>query len=155
LRLYLWLAVTGAGGDAYVDELRTKIAGDAWIEIGQAPYERLGETLAAATVLTIPTPATEYSDVALPVKLFDSMAAGRPLVVTPRRETAAMVEKHGIGAVAAGDDPASLAAAFEPLLTDQSLARRLGERAREVAEREYDWPIVGDRIADEVLRREG
>jgi hypothetical protein len=155
LRLYLWLAVTGAGGEGYVAELRQLIAGDPWIEIGQAPYEQLGETLAAATVLTIPSPATEYSDVAMPVKLFDSMAAGRPLVVTPRRETAAMVERYGIGAVAAGDDPASLAAAFEPLLRDDALARRLGATARETAEREFDWPIVGDRIADEVLLREG
>ncbi len=155
LRLHLWLAVTSPGGEAYVDELRTKIAGDDWIDIGQAPYDRLGETLGQATVLCIPTPATEYSDVALPVKLFDSAAAGRPLVVTPRRETATVVERFGIGVVSTGDEPAALADAFARLLGDERLAREMGARARATAEREFDWPVVGDRIADEILRREG
>lgn len=155
LRLHLWLAGTSAGGDAYVDRLRAETAGQAWIEIGRAPYDRLGETLAAATVLAIPSPATEYSDVALPVKLFDYMAAGRPQVVTPRQEAADLVRRHRVGAVAGGDDPASLASALEPFLVDEALAREVGERARETAERDYDWPIVGERIATEILRREG
>jgi len=154
LRLHLWLASTSAGDLAYVDGLRSEIAADPWIELGQAPYERLGETLAAATVLTIPSPATEYSDVALPVKLFDSMAAGRPLVVTPRHETAAIVEKYGIGVVSRGDDPSALADAFATLLSNETLAREMGARARAAAEQEFDWPIVGNRIADEILRRE-
>ncbi len=154
LHLYLWLAGTSAGGDAYIDELRASTAAEPWIEIGRAPYERLGETLAAATVLAIPSPATEYSDVALPVKLFDYMAVGRPQVATPRREAAAVIERFGVGGVARGDDPASLAEALAPFLTDAALARDVGARARLTAEREYDWPIVGDRIADEILRRE-
>ncbi len=62
-------------------------------------------------------PANDYMDVALPVKLFDSMAAGRPLVVTPRRETAAIVERGGVGLVTADDDPASIAAVCVRLLT--------------------------------------
>jgi glycosyltransferase involved in cell wall biosynthesis len=154
-RLHLWLLATSPSGEAYIESLRKALRAEPWATIGAAPYERLGETLAAATILTIPHPPNEYMDVALPVKLFDSMAAGRPLVVTPRRETAAIVERSGAGVVAAGDDPASLAAALEPLLRDEALARRIGARAREAAEREFDWPIVGDRIADEILRREG
>ena len=155
LRLHLWLAATSAAGEAYIDGLRADTARDPWIDIDRAPYERLGETLSTATVLAIPSPATEYSDVALPVKLFDSMAAGRPQVVTPRTEMAAIVERFGIGAVAKGDDPASLAEALEPFLTNEALAAEVGARARATAEREYDWPIVGNRIADEILRREG
>jgi glycosyltransferase involved in cell wall biosynthesis len=154
LQLRLWLTATAGGGDQYVDTLAEKVRRDPWITIGNAPYEQLGETLAEAAVLCIPTPATDYSDVALPVKLFDSMAAGRPLVVTPRTETAAVVEQHGVGVVAAGDDPAALADAFAQLLGDEGRARRIGAHAREVAEREFDWPIVSGRIADEILRRE-
>jgi glycosyltransferase involved in cell wall biosynthesis len=154
-RLLLWLIATGADGEAYLDRLRAATAGDDWVEIGTAPYERLGPSLARATVLVIPHPANEYMDVALPVKLLDSLAAGRPLVVTPRRETAAIVERGGVGLVTADDDPSSIAAACARFLGDPALARRTGEAARQLAEREYDWPIVGDRIADEILRREG
>lgn len=153
-RLFLWLLATSAAGEGYVAELQARTAGDTWAQIGPAPYDRLGEILSQATVLSIPHPANDYMDVALPVKLFDSMAAGRPLVVTPRRETAVIVERHGVGVVTAGDDPASIAESCVRLLRDEALARRLGTAARATAEREYDWPIVGDRIASEVLRRE-
>jgi glycosyltransferase involved in cell wall biosynthesis len=111
--------------------------------------------LAKASVLTIPHPAVEYMDVILPVKLFDSLAAGRPLVVTPRTETVAIVEPNQVGLVTADDRPESIAAAILRLLEDQDLARSMGTRARELAVREFDWGVLGDRIADEILRREG
>jgi glycosyltransferase involved in cell wall biosynthesis len=154
-RLLLWLIATGPADVEFIASLRGATSGDDWIEIGTAPYAELGTTLARATVLTIPQPASDYADVALPVKLFDSMAAGRPLVVTPRRETAAIVERGGAGLVAADDNPASIAEACVRLLADDALARRMGAAGRAMAEREFDWPIVGNRIADEILQREG
>jgi glycosyltransferase involved in cell wall biosynthesis len=154
LELHLWLQPTGDDGVGYLRDLRTG-APEAWIDIGPAPYASLGEALGRATVLTIPHPPGTYMDVALPVKLFDSMAAGRPLVVTPRLEMARVVNRFGVGIVADGDHVDDLAGAIDRLLADATLARRLGTLARETAEREFDWPILGNRIADEVLRREG
>jgi glycosyltransferase involved in cell wall biosynthesis len=153
--LYLWLSATSSRDEAYADELRTASAGSPWIQIATAPYADLGPTLAKASVLTIPHPAVEYMDVILPVKLFDSLAAGRPLVVTPRTETVAIVEPNQVGLVTADDRPESIAAAILRLLEDQDLARSMGTRARELAVREFDWGVLGDRIADEILRREG
>jgi glycosyltransferase involved in cell wall biosynthesis len=155
VRLLLWLVATSTESEAYLDGLRRGLEGDSWVEIGSAGYERLGNELARATVLTIAHPASSYMDVALPVKLFDSMAAGRPLVVTPRTETRAIVERHGVGVVAAGDRPEDLAEALLRLLEDDALAHRLGAAARTAAETTFDWPIVAGRIADEILRREG
>jgi glycosyltransferase involved in cell wall biosynthesis len=154
LRLYLWLVATSPDGELYVERLRTELRDDPWIKIGPVGYAHLGPALAKATILTIPHPANEYMDVALPVKLLDSMAAGRPLVVTPRRETAAIVERTGTGLITRGDAPADLADSFNQLLSDEALARRLGATAREVAVREFDWGIVGARIAGDVLQRE-
>jgi glycosyltransferase involved in cell wall biosynthesis len=155
LRLYLWLVATSPSANEYLDELRTRVRGEPWITIGAVPHAGLGEALARATILCIPHPANEYMDVALPVKLLDSMAAGRPLVVTPRRETAAIVERYGAGLVTGGDEPADLAVAFERLLGDEVLAQRLGAAGREAALQEFDWKVVGDRIATEILAREG
>jgi glycosyltransferase involved in cell wall biosynthesis len=155
LRLRMWLVSTGAATDRYLAELRASVAGEPWIEIGGAAYDDLGRAAASATALCIPHPPNEYMDVALPVKLFDSLAVGRPLVVTPRSETAAVVAGRGVGLVAGGDTPDALAEAIVTLVEDPALARRLGAAAREAAEREFDWRVVGDRIATEVLRREG
>ncbi len=155
LRLRMWLVPTDEGGARYLAGLRASVAAEPWVEISTAPYERLGETLAQAWALCIPHPANDYMDVALPVKLFDSFAAGRPVIVTPRRETAAIVESREVGVVTRGDSPEDVAAAIVELVGDEQRTRRLGARAREVAEREFDWRIVGDAIAAKVLAREG
>ena len=83
------------------------------------------------------------------------MAAGRPLVVTPRRETMVIVDRYGVGIAAADDRPESMADAIIRILGDELLARRLGAAGRVAAETVFDWPIVSDRIADAVLSREG
>jgi glycosyltransferase involved in cell wall biosynthesis len=154
LILRMWLVPTSEGSDDYLSGLRLSVAGQPWVEISTVPYDRLGETLATAAVLCIPHPPNDYMDAALPVKLFDSLAAGRPLVVTPRTETAAIVRDRGVGRVASGDRAEDLAASIVELLSDETALRLLGQRARDVAEREFDWRIVGDRIAAAVLERE-
>lgn len=153
--LKLWLVATGPDSADYLAALRGGVADEPWVRIGGVGYDDLGSALSQATVLAVPHPPGEYMDVALPVKLYDSMAAGRPLVVTPRMETRALVERHGGGIVASGDEPEALADALCTVLADPDLARLLGTAARVAAEREFDWQIVGDRVASAILEREG
>lgn len=154
LRLLLWLVATGPESEAYLDSLRASSRSDRWIGIESTGYADIGDALARATVLAIPHPPATYLDVALPVKLFDSMAAGRPLVVTPRTETRAIVERHATGIVAGGDAIDDLAEALRAVLSDAELTRRLGAAARRAAEEHFDWRVVGERVAAAVLERE-
>jgi glycosyltransferase involved in cell wall biosynthesis len=106
--------------------------------------------LARASVLAIPHPPGAYLDVALPIKLVDAMAAGRPLAITPRTESARIVRAADAGIVA-GDGPEALAAALVTLLDDAPLAARLGANGRRAAERDYDWRVIAAAVADRVL----
>ena len=144
-----------AESEAYLDGLRAQVSRDQWIELGTAPYDQLGAELSRATVLAIAHPASAYMDVILPVKLFDSMAAGRPLVVTPRTETVAVVRDAGAGVVAAGDTPEDIAAAALTLLTNDELARSMGAAGRAAAVEQWDWRVRSAWIADALLEREG
>jgi glycosyltransferase involved in cell wall biosynthesis len=153
--LHLWLAATGDESRAYLDDLTTSLAGDPWVEIGQTPYTELGAQLGRATVLAIPTPAHAYWDSVAPVKLFDYLAAGRPVVSTPRTETAAILRERHAGLVADGDTAEALAAPIVGLLEDTARASEMGAAAREAAERDYDWAVIGDRLAGEILARIG
>jgi glycosyltransferase involved in cell wall biosynthesis len=155
LRLLLWLVATSELGNGYVTALEAGCRADRWIEIGAVPYERLGDELARASVLVIPHPPGTYYDAALPVKLFDSMAAGRPVVVTPRAESRSVVEAAGAGLVARGDGVDDVAEAIEALLADQRLARTLGSAARRAAEEAYDWRLLSAGVADRLLREAG
>jgi len=154
-RLHLWLAATGDESRAYLDALSASVSNDAWIEIGQAPYTELGAQLGRATVLAIPTPAHAYWDSVAPVKLFDYLAAGRPVMTTPRRETAAIVTNEDAGLVAEADSAEAMAAAITPVLEDAGRARQMGANARAAAERDYDWGVIGERLAGEILARIG
>ena len=155
LRLLLWLAAGDEAGEAFLSGLRGSTDHEPWIEFGAVEQAGLADALGRASVLVVPHPATAYMDVAVPVKLLDSMAAGRPVVVTPRTETRLIVEAAGAGVVTGGDEPEALAEAIEPLLADPSLAVRLGAAGRAAAERDYDWVVIGRRLAGEVLLRTG
>jgi glycosyltransferase involved in cell wall biosynthesis len=154
LVLKLWLVATSDESEAYLDRLK-RASHEPWIQIGSATYDELGDELSSASALAIPHPGNAYMDVALPVKLFDTLAAGRPLVVTPRTETRAIVERLDVGVVTADDGPDAIAASIVSLLGDRHRLEAMGARARQAAVEEFDWRIVGDRIAREILVREG
>jgi glycosyltransferase involved in cell wall biosynthesis len=153
VRLALWLVGTSAGSQRYLDDLKERLASEPWILVGTASYRRLPLSLARASVLCIPHPPDPYFDVALPVKLADAMAAARPVVVTPRQETAAVVRRHRAGLVAAGDRAEDFAAALMQLLSDRALGVRLGANARKAAEEHFDWAVIGGQLARHVSAR--
>jgi len=153
LVLRLWLVATSDASARYLDGLRQATSDAAWIEIGEAPYDRLSSELARATVLAVPHPPGAYMDSALPVKLFDSLAAGRPVVVTPRTEAARVVRQSRAGIVAASDRVDDLAEALAAPFRDPALAIRLGLAARRAAVECYDWRLIGGRVAEAILDR--
>jgi glycosyltransferase involved in cell wall biosynthesis len=151
LRLVLWLAATGTASSSYLEDLRTSIRGDAWIELGSAPYEAIGEQLGRVMVQCIPTPPSEYWDSVAPIKLFDAMASGRPVVVTPRRAMRAIVASHECGIVADGERSEDIAAALVALLQDPDRAMRAGENGRRAAVDSYSWRGISTQLADRLV----
>jgi glycosyltransferase involved in cell wall biosynthesis len=101
--------------------------------------------------VTVLLPPGAYWDVASPVKLFDSMAAGRPVVVTPRLETARVISEANAGLVAASDRAEDVAAAMAAVLADPERAAEMGAAGRRCAETTYDWRVLSSRLADAVL----
>jgi glycosyltransferase involved in cell wall biosynthesis len=150
-QLALALSATGPRSAAYLDGLRADLRTEPWVAVSSPPYGSISGFLAGASVVAIPHPPGSYYDVALPVKLFDAMAAGRPLVVTPRTETARIVTGAAAGIVSHGDADDDLAAALADLLASPERARSLGRNGRAAAERDYDWGILSERLADAIL----
>jgi colanic acid biosynthesis glycosyl transferase WcaI len=75
---------------------------------------------------------------ALPTKLFECLAAGRPAVLSARGEAAQLVEHCGAGIAVAPEDPDALADAFRTLHADRPLQARLGAAGREVVTKRFD-----------------
>jgi len=146
LRLLLWLAATGPASEAYLAELRRTTAKDRWIELAAVPYREIGVQLGRVTVQCVPNPPSAYWDAVSPIKLFDAMASGRPVVVTPRTVMRADVERHDVGLVTQGETAEDIAAAIVQLIQDESLARRLGANGREAVVAAHDWSLISGRL---------
>jgi glycosyltransferase involved in cell wall biosynthesis len=78
---------------------------------------------------------------ALPTKLFEVLAAGRPVILAARGEAAQLVRDADAGIVVAPEDPAALAEAFGRLHATPEEAIQVGARGRLHARR-FDRPAV-------------
>jgi len=120
--------------------------------IGQVPPGQVAAQLARGHVLALPNgPSATSARFTSPLKLFEYMAAGRPIVAS---DLPALREVLGDGEnailVPAGD-PAALAAAIQRLIDDEALAAALGRRAFEMAA-DYTWARRAERL-EPVLAR--
>jgi glycosyltransferase involved in cell wall biosynthesis len=73
-----------------------------------------------------------------PNKMFDSLAAGKPVLLNVSGWLAETIEQNGCGRYVAPDRPQALADALEELARDPARCRRMGENARALAERQFD-----------------
>jgi glycosyltransferase involved in cell wall biosynthesis len=137
-----WIAGDGAEGDMLRAELACAPAENVKL-LGSVSHERvpaLYRDVDAAAVLLRDRPVFAG---ALPTKMFEAMAAGRPVVLSARGEAAELVESHGAGLVVPPEDPRALADALAELATDRARLEELGRNARRCAE-QHSW----DRAAD-------
>ena len=82
-----------------------------WLRLETGEAAEIARLLPEVLATVIPRPRTPYNDLALPIKLYDYLAYGRPLIVTDCTEQARVVSDAGAGLVV-GDDPQDLAAAI-------------------------------------------
>jgi glycosyltransferase involved in cell wall biosynthesis len=83
-----------------------------------------------------------------PLKVFEYMAAGLPVVASRLGQLAAVIEDGVTGLLCPPDDPDALAAALERLYHDATLRARLGRAARAKVVREHSWDAVCQRLVE-------
>jgi glycosyltransferase involved in cell wall biosynthesis len=98
---------------------------------GYQPHERIPRYLAAADVLVLPNSAQdEVSRISTsPMKLFEYMASGRPIVASNIPSIREIVDEQS-AALVRPDDSAALAGGIRAVLEDAGLAERLAAAAR-------------------------
>jgi glycosyltransferase involved in cell wall biosynthesis len=100
--------------------------------LGALPPARIPEQYALADAGVVALRDRRIFKGALPTKLFEILAAGRPAIVAAPLdgEAACLVREVGVGVAVAPEDPAALADAFQHLRADPREAVALGERGR-------------------------
>lgn len=82
-----------------------------------------------------------------PNKFFDYIAAGVPVLNNYPGWLAEMIESNGCGYAVPAADPAAFADALERAAAERDQLVVKGERARELAEREFDRRVLSDKWA--------
>lgn len=114
--------------------------------LGRVAPECVQDLLARARVGVIPLQPIPNYRVAYPVKLFEYLAAGLPVVATDVPLWRKLLEAHGCGICVPPDSPRRLAEAITTLLDDDDGARAMGQRARRAAEQHYSWQSQADAL---------
>lgn len=119
--------------------------------VGDVPHDRMPACLAAADIGAAPFDVGAHLPLALgfywsPLKVFEYMAAGLP-VVAPRIERLESIVRDGQeGVLYDARDPGALATALDAL-RDAARRRQLGEAARRRAVERYGWDVHCRRLS--------
>ena len=123
------------GTDTQVQKARREVEAlrlaDVVIFTGQRPAEEIPAYLDAATVLVSPRSTGTNT----PLKIYQYLRSGRPIVATNLRTHTQVLSDDT--AVLADPTPRAMARAILSVMADPDLARRVGERAAQMAATEY------------------
>ncbi|MBI3013713.1 MAG: glycosyltransferase family 4 protein [Candidatus Tectomicrobia bacterium] len=143
------LAILG-GGAGGAEQLQRK-ARSLGIEdrldfLGQVPHREVVKSLREADVFVLPASGSPISRFwTSPLKLFEYMAAGRPVVASDLPSLREILRHEENALLVEPGNPRALAAAINRILADRGLAQRLaGQALADV--REYTWDARAERL---------
>lgn len=110
----------------------------------QVPAAEIPRLLASADIVLVTL--TKALRGAVPSKLYEGMAAGRPLVLVAEGEAASIVKETGAGLVVRPGDVEGLAGAISRLLSDPAARAEMGARGRRAAFERFDRRLATDRF---------
>ena len=107
---------------------------------------RVAERLRQADVLALPNPSSAISTrFTSPLKLFEYMAAGRPIVASDLPSIREVLHHDVDALLVTPGDPVAMAQAIERLLADPALASRLADAALSIVPA-YSWDRRAERL---------
>lgn len=130
-------------GTFYPGDLQAHLAGrPGWDKVvyrGQLDRAGVTEMMNSCKVgIVCLRPTPNYVD-SLPVKMFEYMAAGLPVVATDYPVWREIVEGAGAGILVPPCDAGAIREAVQYLLSHDDEARRMGEAGRRAVEIRYNW----------------
>jgi len=118
--------------------------------MGYRPYDVLPGLVARSLsgIVAISDPDGRSRTGLFPLKLFETLAAGVPAVVTDFPGQADLIRDHACGLVIPPDDPKALAEAVAELAANPDEAKAMGRRGCHVVRTEHSWQHRANQTAD-------
>jgi glycosyltransferase involved in cell wall biosynthesis len=117
---------------------------------GRMRHEEVPEIIASAGVAVMLLRDVPLFEDALPTKLLEYMAAGRPVVAAAAGQVAELLGEVGAGIVCPPEDATAVAAAVRHLTADPARARRMGQQGRRYVEATLSRVSMVDALEAEI-----
>ena len=145
----LKLLVVGDGNE--LENLKTLVKNEALerqvIFVGKVRYDHVPNYINAATLCLAPFDSQRNDLTGLsPLKIFEYMACGKPIVTTMVGGLDRIINEHQCGYVVEPDNLEALVEGIDRLLSNPELCEKLGRNGRHAAEKFYAWPKISERI---------
>jgi glycosyltransferase involved in cell wall biosynthesis len=142
------LLVVGAGN--YRDRLRELVAahqlGSHVAFVDPVPAGEVHRYWSLADVVALPRKPFKVCEVVSPLKPFEAMAMGKPVVLTDLAVSREIVQDGVTGFLCQPANPGDLAAVLERLARDHTLRRTVGKQAREWVTIHRSWRRNAERL---------
>lgn len=132
------IALVGEGADrAHVLEIIERLAPPHVVALPGVPRDRVATLLAAADICLVPLRDIPLFTTFIPSKIFELLAAGRPIIGSVAGEPAEILRRAG-ATVVAPENADDLAAAIDDLADDDARRIEIGANGRAFVESHYD-----------------
>lgn len=134
-------------GEMFREVEKMKIAN--MVLLGAKSHDVIPRYLALSDVLIAPFDGKYFAGSNFwwnPVKLFEYMAAGKPIVSYDYEEIEKIVGESAL--LARADDLEDFISKLRYLIEDEGVRRDLGKRGREAAVERYDWSVQAEKIVE-------
>ena len=122
---------------------REKLRLENVVMLEQQPRDRMPALWSLCDVAVVLLRRSPVLSTALPSKMLEAMAMGRPIIVAAEGEAGDLVEAAGAGLPVAPEDPKALAEAILQLVENPGLRQEFGIRGREWVEIYHDRRRLG------------
>jgi colanic acid biosynthesis glycosyl transferase WcaI len=134
----------GADKEALVERARRRALGNV-VFVGQQPHERIPEFVSAADAMLVPLRAKALFRTVLPSKIFECLAAARPVVLGVEGEARRLVEASGGGVCVPPESAEAIVSVLRHLEADRPGAEAMGRRGRAYVEQHFARPVLARR----------
>lgn len=122
--------------------------------LGRFPMQEMSEVVNFSDVSMVSFKDLPILYTNSPNKLFDSLSAGKPIIVNSAGWTKEMVEKHKCGYYVNPNKPQELVDKIKYLQSSPDKVKKMGRNSRELAETTYDKSHLCKQFAEVVSRVE-
>jgi len=144
-----FVIVGGGPGLADIKKIVTQESMSEYIEIkGMIPYDKIPQEIATADCCICPLPDREEWNVSSPLKVFEYMASGKPLILTPILAHKNILTDQDFVVWSKGDQVEDFVGAIKYAFDSREFLETAAKIAPDFVRTKYDWLCQGKKLAN-------